>query len=712
MNRIVKAITIDVVKKNKTIKINAKQYDNKTRFINATITNEGEKLTIGSDKTVLINGLREDGLSKSFKGSVVDGTVLVPITYWMLENEGLVECDISVIGTDEETLTTKGFYIDVEAASRSNKDVSEDENSDFLLSLIKNVNNIKREDIDNATKQWLDEHPEATTTVEDQSLTINKMVIGTLGYITPQMFGAVGDGETDDTGAINSMFEFLQNGSVAYFPYATYRVSKECGVTLAKNRWCAIKVENKNNIKIVLSPGAKIKCDVVEGEELTQVGILYVKECDNVEISGGIIEGEGKEHYGNEACNQVLNSGINGLEIRASSNVHIHDMTIHNCFGDGIIVIPFDSESKQLENITTENCTIYDCMRNGISYESIKNGIIRNCTIYNIKNYAPQAGIDLESEWAVHNSELRNQNILIEGCNIYDCGEKAICCSTESYDVTVLNCTSNSNFVSGNARGDNFLIQNSVFNSIGLSHNCKVENCKCNTMAVVSYLKDDGEYEAANAEIYKCEFLGSALKSTISFGGRKEIAKFKNCIMKYLPQNEGLTHRLLSVSGRILPVEVVFENCEFYIENVSQALLECSAENFESISFVKCNFYADTETFSRPLIVGYSKYAKIIDCVFDFTKLNNWDSGGAWDSLFTLRTKDAESLHHFANNKLITKEAETPIIKYFFNFKGCLGKAYLINNYAPNVADINNPLYVEGELISYGNITSATLEKE
>ena len=61
-----------------------------------------------------------------------------------------------------------------------------------------------------AVSDWLDEHPEATTTVQDHSLTYEKLVIGTLGYATPEMFGAKGDGVTDDTNAFKSA---LQSGN-------------------------------------------------------------------------------------------------------------------------------------------------------------------------------------------------------------------------------------------------------------------------------------------------------------------------------------------------------------------------------------------------------------------------------------------------------------------------------------------------------------------
>lgn len=69
-----------------------------------------------------------------------------------------------------------------------------------------------------AVSGWLDEHPEATTTVQNESLTDSKFsnalkLLTIKDYVTPQMFGAVGDGITDDTTA------FLQacaSGSIIF----------------------------------------------------------------------------------------------------------------------------------------------------------------------------------------------------------------------------------------------------------------------------------------------------------------------------------------------------------------------------------------------------------------------------------------------------------------------------------------------------------------
>ena len=85
------------------------------------------------------------------------------------------------------------------------------------------------EQVETAVDDWLDEHPEATTTVEDGSLTLQKfsdnLKLATVNdYATPEMYGAVGDGTTDDTAAIKAM---LASGKRVYvFSKANYKISE------------------------------------------------------------------------------------------------------------------------------------------------------------------------------------------------------------------------------------------------------------------------------------------------------------------------------------------------------------------------------------------------------------------------------------------------------------------------------------------------------
>lgn len=144
MAQITKEIVVDVAKKNLFQAIVAKQNDNNSRFLKVTLCNEGVKIEIPSSATAIINAERADSSSKAFAGTVnADGTVTVPLTNWMLGLDDVVRCSISVIGSDEQKLTSTSFSIDVEAAEYEGSDITEDENYDILITLISDVSDAK-----------------------------------------------------------------------------------------------------------------------------------------------------------------------------------------------------------------------------------------------------------------------------------------------------------------------------------------------------------------------------------------------------------------------------------------------------------------------------------------------------------------------------------------------------------------------------------------
>ena len=119
---IIQEIQVEVAKKNLFPAIIAKQYDYNSRFLKATLCDNGEPIAISPNSTVTINANRPDGTCNRFQGeSNDDNTVTVPLDAWMLKLPGIVYCDISVTKPGESMLTSTSFSIDVEPAASSVK---------------------------------------------------------------------------------------------------------------------------------------------------------------------------------------------------------------------------------------------------------------------------------------------------------------------------------------------------------------------------------------------------------------------------------------------------------------------------------------------------------------------------------------------------------------------------------------------------------------
>lgn len=134
MVSIIQKISVEVSKPNFFQAIVAKQYDSNSRFLKVTLIQDNEKINVANTSTVTINAKRNDGAEKSFTGEVnEDGTVTVPLTYWMLELNGTLECDISIFGADESKLTSTKFTVEVERASCQGGDVTDADKCDIVI---------------------------------------------------------------------------------------------------------------------------------------------------------------------------------------------------------------------------------------------------------------------------------------------------------------------------------------------------------------------------------------------------------------------------------------------------------------------------------------------------------------------------------------------------------------------------------------------------
>ena len=279
------------------------------------------------------------------------------------------------------------------------------------------------EQTQSAVNEWLSEHPEATTTVRDGAITEAKLSdalkLKTIkDYVTPEMFGAVGDGVTDDADAIQNAIDNSPNKTILFAN--KYNVSKTI-VTPAE--------ENKK-VFLSLNSGAVIKASenfignfVVDiggsGNRTSIYDTLYITGID-----GGTIDTNG-------VCGGVL---VERTQMAKITNLSIINVGAYVGFR---IDKPSEennvnSSDAYVENliVTGKNSNVAECtgiVLNGhdndirnIRTNFVNIGIVINGSHNRISNAHPLRGAsDTENNYSVYETSRafiinNNQTYLID----------------------------------------------------------------------------------------------------------------------------------------------------------------------------------------------------------------------------------------------------------------------------------------------------------
>ena len=197
-------------------------------------------------------------------------------------------------------------------------------------------------------------------------------------------YGAKGDGRTDDTIAIQKTIEYVsaRGGGMVFIPQGEYLIDPDISVVL------------KSDINLNLAANASLRAKPTSSGNNA---VVKISNVSNVTLAGGSIIGDRSAHLG------ASGEWGMGIKITGSNNIHIIDVSISDCWGDGIYVSG-SSQKSYSENTLIERVMCDNNRRQGLSIISVKGMTVKDSDFINTNGANPQSGIDIEpnnaeTEW-------------------------------------------------------------------------------------------------------------------------------------------------------------------------------------------------------------------------------------------------------------------------------------------------------------------------
>lgn len=229
-------------------------------------------------------------------------------------------------------------------------------------------------------------------------------------HVTPEMFGAIGDGEADDTEAIQECFDYAyENGFCVDFTkgtYIAYGLKLNAGVSVNGNG-AVLKKPN-----LAAEPYNKT---VSEMKWIRLLEVTYNGDTDsklttirNLEFDGNCWEMWSVEDgYAQEQASLLILSGTHTTAGRL--NVLVENCIFRDNPSDGVHVV-------ENVNATINNCKSYDCFRGGL----VITGGYTNVNVdgFEFNSDKVNDGIDIEVDSVGYNNSkeyiVNLKNIIID----------------------------------------------------------------------------------------------------------------------------------------------------------------------------------------------------------------------------------------------------------------------------------------------------------
>jgi len=234
--------------------------------------------------------------------------------------------------------------------------------------------------------------------------------------------GAKGDGVHDDTSAFQAAVDALPpSGGTVTVPPGNYIIDAMRAINL------------RSNMLLQMAPTATL---TAIPNNSPRSHVIKVWNASNVRITGGRIVGERGGHTG------AGGEWGYGLNIQASNHVHVSNMHISECWGDGIWIgaIGPDGNATPSRDITIDNVVSTHNRRQGLSIGPVDGVVIMNSIFSGSDGTKPMAGIDIEPQ-----AQGFARNITIDHCTIGGNQGTGLEIHYNVSGVTVKNCTVDGN---------------------------------------------------------------------------------------------------------------------------------------------------------------------------------------------------------------------------------------------------------------------------